>query len=173
MVEIQHGRPIVEQVGIQEARGFVGFLAARRIPEHEIEALRPRRERTQPERLPAQAELDDPLALVLVELAERVQHLDRLRLRVLDEAADDAVLQVDREPAEAEESLRLRAIRIAHAQRLGLAADVDDEADITDDQLVGFRRPVIAQFDWLSDPLTVQDDRSICRRFEADSLIVS
>ena len=79
-----------------------------------------------------------------------------LRLRVLDEAADDAILQVDRKPAEAEEPLRELAVRIADAQRARLAADVNDEADVADDQLVGLRRPVIAQLDRLGDRLTAE-----------------
>jgi len=47
-------------------------------------------------------------------------------------------LQIDRKPAEAEKSPGELAVRIADAQRLRLAADVDDEADVADDQLSAF-----------------------------------
>ena len=41
LVEIQHRRPVVPQVRVQEARGLVGFLAARAVAEDVPEPLRP------------------------------------------------------------------------------------------------------------------------------------
>jgi hypothetical protein len=94
-----------------------------------------------------------------------------LPLRIFDEASDDAVLQVNREPREAEERLRLRAVWIAHAERPRVATDVDDDPDVADDQLVGLRRPVVAQVNRAGHALIVQNDLCLGGRFEPDGLV--
>jgi hypothetical protein len=81
-----------------------------------------------------------------------------LRLRIGHEAADDAVLQIDRKPAEAEEAFGERTVRIAHPQRSRFAADVHDQPHVADDELVGLWRAVVAQFDRMRHGLTIEKD---------------
>src|SRR5438046_9442724 len=61
LVEVEQRRPIIPEVRVEEACGLVRFRAARRVAEYEIEALRPRREGAETQRLPHERELDDTL----------------------------------------------------------------------------------------------------------------
>src|SRR5205809_1661425 len=107
LVEVEQRRPIIPEVRVEEACGLVRFRAARRVAEYEIEALRPRREGAETQRLPHEREFDDTLGQELVEIAHRVDHFDTPGFRVPDQLAGDAVRHVDREPLEAEERAHL------------------------------------------------------------------
>src|SRR5690349_22190703 len=50
LVEVENRRAVVLEIRIEKPRGFVGLVAARRVAEDEVEALRARRERPQPQR---------------------------------------------------------------------------------------------------------------------------
>src|SRR6185503_20920692 len=146
-VEVEIDGAVDRQRRVQEAAGFVGFLAAGQVLEDEEQVLLLRRlvdrlETIRLARLPRQRELDVAGTLHLHNLPEYVGHRHLLRRRVRGERGAHAIGGIEREVLQALEGRAGDAVGIEHAQAdLRPAADREQrDAAARDPALLPFSR---------------------------------